>query len=545
MFKTVFTKTLRDNRFPILGFGCGLGLFLLNSFVSYATQVTDAAARQEIARLAEAFRFLGDPVALDTNEGLITWRIMSFLVPVILSIWAVRAGAGLVQNEEESGALDLLLANPLGRGRLLAEKILALWVSLTLAGLLFGACGAIGQAISGLPVTWGRVMLAGLNLSLLGSFFAMAALCLSQLWPARHVAAGGAGLLLVLSALADGVGRVVPQAVLLQRFSPFYYYNLNKPLIVSYPYHSGAVLLLAGLTAGAAVAAVVLFVRRDLGTGLTIRLPIVSSWSIGTGPVWSLRSVGLRAFQAQLPTLLGWLVGLMAYTGGAVLLMPAMQKSAGVVFEQVPVFEIFFPGVDFSSAAGFYSVIVIEFLPLIFPFFALALAMSWAQELDQRQTELVWGAPLPRIRFYLERLGALSVGLLGVPIAVGVTIQVCARVAGVDFSPAPHFITRSVLGLLPLEFVIAGLVYGLAGYFRASQVRLLTGGYLALAFLLVVINDYTPLPGWLMAGSIIHAYGLVMEHGYAWVSIYLPLMVVAVGLLGWGAVRFKQRDLGV
>ena len=47
------------------------------------------------------------------------------MVPLLLMIAAIGAGAGAIAGEEERGTLELLLANPLSRRRLVLEKTAA------------------------------------------------------------------------------------------------------------------------------------------------------------------------------------------------------------------------------------------------------------------------------------------------------------------------------------------------------------------------------------------------------------------------------------
>ena len=48
------------------------------------------------------------------------------MVPLLLLIAAIGAGARATAGEEERGTLDLLLANPISRRRLVLEKLAAL-----------------------------------------------------------------------------------------------------------------------------------------------------------------------------------------------------------------------------------------------------------------------------------------------------------------------------------------------------------------------------------------------------------------------------------
>src|SRR5450759_1634563 len=166
MFRSIWSKSLSDYRVAILAWGLGLGLFAAIDFAE-STPTTLAA----FSSIAQLFRFLGDPYQIQTPEGFITYRIMELFVPLAISFWPILAGARLVRGEEERGMLDVLLATPQPRMRLLLSKLSALLIALILIGLLFALGLLAGQARLEGHADVVRALLAGLNLSLLALFF--------------------------------------------------------------------------------------------------------------------------------------------------------------------------------------------------------------------------------------------------------------------------------------------------------------------------------------------------------------------------------------
>src|SRR6266516_171413 len=93
MFRSMWSKSLRDYRVAILGWGIGLGLAMALGFAE-ATPTVIAG----FASLAQLFRFIAEPYAIQTPEGFITTRWMEAFLPLILSFWAILAGARLVRG---------------------------------------------------------------------------------------------------------------------------------------------------------------------------------------------------------------------------------------------------------------------------------------------------------------------------------------------------------------------------------------------------------------------------------------------------------------
>jgi ABC-2 type transport system permease protein len=186
MFHSIWSKSLRDYRVAILAWGLGLGVLMAAGLAEATPTVITA-----FASLATLFRFLGDPYAIQTPEGFITFRWMGAFLPLLLSFWPILAGARLVRGEEERGTLDVLLATPQARARLLLSKVGALCSALILIAVLFALGTVAGEArLGGGHVDMVRALLAGLNLGLLAFFFGMVALLLSQLTTSRGTAAG-------------------------------------------------------------------------------------------------------------------------------------------------------------------------------------------------------------------------------------------------------------------------------------------------------------------------------------------------------------------
>ena len=207
---------------------------------------------------------LGGRESLDilSPAGYLDAQVFALLVPLLLLIFAIGHGAGAIAGEEERGTLELLLANPVGRHRLVAEKLLGL------LGLvaLFAAVTWLSSWTSGLAVdlgvSAGRMLAATLAAGLLGGLFGVLALLTGAATGRRGPAIGvpaalavAAYLLMALAPLADWLE---PWRVL----SPFYYYASYDRLVDGMDW--GAAGVLALVTAVLAGAAVLAFERRDL-----------------------------------------------------------------------------------------------------------------------------------------------------------------------------------------------------------------------------------------------------------------------------------------
>src|SRR5712691_293230 len=159
MFRSIFSKSLRDYWVPILAWGIGMALLVLVGFATATAPVLAA-----FASIVPLVGFLGEPVAMQTPAGYITFRYMETILPLLISFWTILAGVRLVRGEEERGTMDVLLATPQTRTRLILEKIGALVLALLLIAGLIALGVVVGESVIEQHADVVRAGLTGLNL---------------------------------------------------------------------------------------------------------------------------------------------------------------------------------------------------------------------------------------------------------------------------------------------------------------------------------------------------------------------------------------------
>jgi ABC-2 type transport system permease protein len=542
MMRSIFTKTLREYRVPILGWGFGLALLIYFTIVSYAQ--LSVPARQDAAKFAATLRFFGDPVALTTPVGYASWKQMGTL-PLILGIWTVLAGARLLRREEERHSLDILLATPRSRVRVLIEKLAALVAALAMIGILIGLGAIGGESKAGAPVhAWGA-LLAGFNVSLAALVFALLALLFAQVLRTAGAAAGLAGTVMVLTWLVDGTARVA-NAGWLGHLSPMYYYDLSKPLIPSYGTNVGGLLVLAMLVLVLGGASMPLFLRRDIGSVAwpsQHMQPLRARRDMPELPyaAHSLRAMWERGLAAQLPTALWWIAGLGIYAGWVTGIARSSEDNLKKMVTDAPKqFNQILGGHDIATDAGFLAGILFLYLPLLLVVYALVEAGAWARDLDSGSLELVLATPVSRARAILERFGALTLLLAGAPVVIGLLVLVCGRLAGLSLDTG--YVAAALLGILPLELVTASVVFLLAGRAAAGINTIVVGGLVALSFFASLLYTVLNLPAWVADLSMFYQYGSPITDGPRWGSS-LAMTALAATVLALGVVGFTRADV--
>ncbi len=541
MFGSIWSKSLRDYCVPILSWGIGLGLLM---YVGFATATTPVLAA--FASIVPLVGFLGEPVAMQTPAGYITFRYMETILPLLISFWTILAGVRLVRGEEERGTMDVLLATPQTRTRLILEKIGALVLALLLIAGLIALGVVVGESVIEQHADVVRAGLTGLNLSLFAFFFAMVGLLLSQFTTSRGAAAGCASGLLLLVLLLSIIGRLVKDSWL-QYLSPLYYYNLNRPLIPSFSNAPLASLVLIVPALLLAASSVVIFVGRDIG-----RAAFVWQRNHANGNQQALRSmsqawralstraVSLRTLATSGWSSFWWLLGIVALCAGILYITPSFAKSFHDAVQQTPWLAQLFFDTPTDTNTGVLGAILFTFLPALVVVFALILALKWSSDLENGRLELIFSTPQARLRVLLERFGANVLVVLLAPILVWLVLISGAQLINLNINQGR--VLAASFSMLPLALITMGLVYALAGRLRYGAVLGVVAAYLALSYLEETLEGLVPMPTWIGQISIFHLYGNPIFGVTDWGNI-LGMTGVAVFLLVISLLQFRSADI--
>jgi ABC-2 type transport system permease protein len=261
----LFTKTLRDLRWQVVGYGVGLALMaalVVAIYPSYKEQLSDF-------EVPEALQGLTGDVNYASPEGFLSAEFVSW-VPIITLIFAIMAGTSALAGEEANGTLDLLLSQPISRRRLALEKM---------AGIIVATCSitviaCLGWALSvpfvDIDISLTDLFVATLNLVPITLAFAFLAMFLGTILPDRRAATAAVTALAVAGYFLNYMARIVNALEPLAWVSPFNYYDLDA-LVDGVDWWRTAVLLVFAIVLAAATVAC--FEKRDIGVQSSLRIP--------------------------------------------------------------------------------------------------------------------------------------------------------------------------------------------------------------------------------------------------------------------------------
>jgi ABC-2 type transport system permease protein len=256
--RSMFAKTLFDNRRIFTVWALATGLLAL-MYAGFYPQIT-ADATASVPEAMSGFGFDD----LSSAAGYLQSAVFGLLVPLLATFYGAATGARVISADEESGYLDLLLAHPISRTRLLLHRFAALATGAVLiAAVVLAAMLAIRTGAELDTISVGGFTAQAVTLALLALVFgALATAIGAATGKSRAVVFGATAGIGVLSYALNGFASQIG-ADWLRRLTPFRYYIGGEPLKNGLP--------LADVCVLAAVTAVLLgvgawrFAHRDLG----------------------------------------------------------------------------------------------------------------------------------------------------------------------------------------------------------------------------------------------------------------------------------------
>jgi ABC-2 type transport system permease protein len=262
LLRNVFTRSIWDARRSLPGWTAAItGVALMYAaFWPTANSPEMASALQAYPDgVLDAFNS-GD---LGTAQGYLSGAVYGLLVPLLVAVFMIAAGARSVAGDEQAGTLDLVLAHPVGRVRLAVQRLGgALAGMAALATVLFVLMVALRSPFQLEAVAVGGLLAMNLHLALFGALFGTLAFALGAATGSRALALTGSAGVAVLSYLANSVFPQLAALRWTRTVSPFHWYLGGDPLSNG-PQWPGA-LTLAGTAVVLAAAGVWAFTRRDL-----------------------------------------------------------------------------------------------------------------------------------------------------------------------------------------------------------------------------------------------------------------------------------------
>jgi ABC-2 type transport system permease protein len=227
-----FKHTLRRKRGAIIGWGIGLALYGL-LMVSLFDSITGIEGFEELLQSypPELMAFFGgsDMLALTQPRGYLDVYYFGYM-PVIVGIFAVVAGGGLLVSDEERGILDLVLAHPVSRTSLFWGRVLGFVVATVLVLLVSWLSWALPAQGTSMDLTWIEFLRPFVPLLAELLLFGTLALLLSLVLPSARMATMLTSGMLVANYLLLGLSNINDDLQTVVEYTPLHFYQGGKAI---------------------------------------------------------------------------------------------------------------------------------------------------------------------------------------------------------------------------------------------------------------------------------------------------------------------------
>lgn len=205
---------------------------------------------------------IDDSAALVTPAGLVNSRMYTGIGPVIMAVFGIGVGTAAVAGEEDRGTLNLLLAQPISRTRLVLEKFAAAVVLTVIICLGILATLVIANPLVDLEFSAANMIAANIGLALVTLVFAAFSLAIGAATGRRGLTVGISAATTVTAFFVNGLAALVDSLTWAQKLSPFFW--LQGPNRLTNGFSPGYSALALAVTAAFVLVAVVGFNRRDV-----------------------------------------------------------------------------------------------------------------------------------------------------------------------------------------------------------------------------------------------------------------------------------------
>jgi len=261
---SVATRALRDGRRSFIGWSIGLAVLVGFTLAFYPSIKGNESYDDLLKDMPEALQSFVGTQGLTSPAGYLESQIFIFMLPLLFLIFEIGRGAASIAGEERVGTLDLLLANPIARGRVVLEKFGTLVASMFVLGVVFFLVLLLGVLVLDMDIGLRSLIVPTVGTILLGIFFGTLALSVGALTGRKGTASAVSALVAVVAYFLNSLAPFVEAVEPLRVVSPFYWALGESP--VGDPVPLLRLIFVIAATGLVLIVGIFRFDRRDLGT---------------------------------------------------------------------------------------------------------------------------------------------------------------------------------------------------------------------------------------------------------------------------------------
>jgi ABC-2 type transport system permease protein len=162
--------------------------------------------------------------------GFVNSRVNASVGSVVLAVFAISLGTAAIAGEEEKRTMDLVLATPISRRRVVLERFAAMVTLVTVVAATIAVVMMVASPIVDLGLSTVNVIASNLELALLALVFGSLSLAAGGLTGRRGLTIGIAAGTTVAAFFVNGLAGLVDWLKGPQKITPFYWLQRSDPL---------------------------------------------------------------------------------------------------------------------------------------------------------------------------------------------------------------------------------------------------------------------------------------------------------------------------
>lgn len=263
MFSTLYSKTLYNLRWQLLGWGVGVGFIAFVTMAFYNSFNQDGI-ENVVNSVPDSLRSLiGSVEDFKTIPGYIGQQIFGPNGYIVAVAGSIIIAVSVSASEEDDKRLQTLVTLPLTRSAIFLHKWLAVLTSVVVLTALLVVGIFLGLLIVGHSADFHRVIDSAAAFFLMNSAFATITFGTAMFIGKKGISIGIAGGYAALSFLISSLAPSVDALKDVDKFSVLHYYN--NPLIMQHGLDAGHILTLVGVIVVIAAISWVRFRQRNIG----------------------------------------------------------------------------------------------------------------------------------------------------------------------------------------------------------------------------------------------------------------------------------------
>lgn len=261
---SVFKWTVWQRRWSMFWWSFGVAAFIFINMIFYPSFKDQAAEMEKsFGSLSEStVAFIGGSTDFFSPVGFLNSQIFFIMLPLLLGILAISLGSSLLARDEQDGTIELLLARPISRTKLLLGKMLAIVGIVVLVAVIGFIITAVAAKIVGIDVSVVYIATATLVCFLMSLCFGLISFLLTSLGRARAASMAVGSFVALGGYIVSSLAATVTWLEWISRIFPFHYYHPEDVLVGNF--EESAVLIFATISVICCVLSVLFFRKRDL-----------------------------------------------------------------------------------------------------------------------------------------------------------------------------------------------------------------------------------------------------------------------------------------